>query len=103
MRRSDPTRVGPEHLGLTTDLVVLLRALDDPLAGTATLERLISAIPVLQARCVQRASREPVPLGAALARLGTRGLAAVLLALLEDLTIAKADFDDARAARQGRG
>ncbi|MCC6901893.1 MAG: hypothetical protein IT377_23180 [Polyangiaceae bacterium] len=96
MPSSEPTRVGPEHLALTGAIFSLLRALDDPLVGTAELERLVAAIPVLAARCIRKASRAPLPLGAALARMGNRGLEAVLLELLEDLTICKADADEGK-------
>ena len=93
---TDPTRVGPEHLALTGRIFSLLRALDDPLVGTVQIERLVAAIPVLEARCIRKAGRTPVPLAAALSRIGNRGLEAVLLQLLEDLTVCKADADDAQ-------
>ncbi len=98
---ADPARVGPEHLKHTTDLLVLLRALDDPLVGTSTLESLVGAIPVLAVRCVQRASRlHDMPLGTALARIGNHGLESVLLEVLEDLTIVRADAADAVRSRR---
>ncbi|MBI3206337.1 MAG: hypothetical protein HYZ29_32675 [Myxococcales bacterium] len=98
MAGSDPTRVGPEHLALTGRIFALLRALDDPLVGTTQLEQLVAAIPVLEARCIRKASRARMPLGSALARIGNRGLEAVLLQLLEDLTICKADAEESEKA-----
>lgn len=98
MHSADPTRVGPEHLALTGRIFALLRALDDPLVGTAQLEQLVAAIPVLAARCAHKAGRAPLSLGAVLARIGNGGLEAVLLQLLEDLTICKADADEGKTA-----
>lgn len=97
MSAADPTRVGPEHLALTERILALLRALDDPLVGNDTIERHVAGIPVLAARCVRRASRlQALPLGQALARIGNRGLEGVLLELLEDLTVLKAEQPEQR-------
>jgi hypothetical protein len=70
----------------------LLAALNDPLASRRKLQMLTSLSPVLTARIVRHAqARSPSidTLGAALTLIGNRGLEAVLLQFLEDLTVYK--------------
>src|SRR3982751_6914375 len=76
----------------------LLEALRDPYASNDLLEHRVSHIPVLAARIVRHArraapSRTINSLGSALAVVGNRGLEAVLLELLEDLTVLRADVE----------
>src|SRR4051812_9814717 len=77
----------------------LLEALRDPLASSKLIEQRVSQMPVLSARMIRFArrgapARAITTLGGALAVVGNRGLETVLLELLEDLTILRADLDD---------
>jgi HD-like signal output (HDOD) protein len=79
----------------------LLEALRDPLASSKLVEHRVKQIPVLTARMIRFAkrgapARNITTLGGALAIVGNRGLETVLLELLEDLTVLRADIDDAR-------
>ncbi len=82
----------------------ILAALNDPGAGVDQLRKLCKELPSLSARLVEAAEREAPrhdirDLGVALAILGNAGLEAVLLPFLEDLTILKADLEDAKKRR----
>jgi len=95
----DPCAVGEADLERIRELEQLLGALNDPLASRSRIEKLANAIPPLSARLVQRARRlapkmDIDTVGRALGFLGNRGLEAVLLELLEDLTIYKAEHSD---------
>jgi hypothetical protein len=76
----------------------LLVALNDPYASKRKIESLSAAIPVLAARIIHR-GRVQSPLlgidnlGKALNVIGNRGLEAVLLELLEDLTMFKSELE----------
>ena len=78
----------------------LLRVLNDPVAARRNVATLVGSIPVLSARCVRRASGpnpqdDEMTLDRALVLMGNRGLESELLQLLEDLTILKADLEEA--------
>jgi hypothetical protein len=71
----------------------LLSALNDPMANVAAL---VGAVRVLSARCVRRArlksiSREISSIEHALRVIGNKGTEQELLAVLEDLTVLKAE------------
>lgn len=92
----DVARVTPADLAHIDDFLKLLRALDDPLVSTEHLCAHVVAIPVLATRCIHRASSARCPiqsLGPALGRIGNHGLETVLLEVLEDLTILKAELE----------
>jgi hypothetical protein len=86
----------------------LLSELNDPFASWNRLASLVSAIPVLAARCVRLARSRLPPesevesVERALLLIGNRGLETELFGVLEDLTVLKADLEDARARRQAR-
>jgi hypothetical protein len=91
----DECRARPEHFKDLAKIQELLHALNDPYANIG---RLVGGISVLAARCVFRAqSRSPkldvTSIDHALTLIGNKGLEAELLALLEDLTILKAEQD----------
>jgi hypothetical protein len=97
-------KVAPSDLEKLGTIHDLLHTLNDPCAGNFKVERLVSELPVLEARCMQRAQRRSPrkrteSLSQALALIGNRGLETELLQLLEDLTCLKADLED--AASQG--
>ena len=76
----------------------LLEALRDPLASSKLVEHRVKQIPVLTARMIRFAqrnhpARNVTTLGGALGIVGNRGLEAVLLELLEDLTVLRADLE----------
>ncbi len=99
--RRSPGAVIEEDLALLPAIHELLFALDDPGAALARVEGTAQKLPPLAARVIERAQRSAgqLDLRAALGRIGNRGLEAVLLELLEDMTILKADLDDrAKAA-----
>ena len=85
-------RVSSEHLNDLNKIHDLLSALNDPYANIA---RLVVAIPVLSARCVARAflraKIDILSIDHALTLIGNKGLESELLALLEDLTVLKAE------------
>lgn len=107
--RPQPGEVTPDDLGRLSELHALLFALDDPTAALPKVLELATKLPPLGPRIVALAqrripSRRDLDLRAALSLLGNRGVELVLLELLEDLTILKADLDDAsRAAAAARG
>jgi HD-like signal output (HDOD) protein len=77
----------------------LLEALRDPLASSKLIEHRVNQIPVLSARMIRFArrgypARTIATLANALALVGNRGLETVLLELLEDLTVLRADLED---------
>ncbi len=77
----------------------LLEALRDPLASSKLIEHRVSRIPVLSARMIRFArrghpGRTITTLANALGLVGNRGLETVLLELLEDLTVLRADLEE---------
>jgi len=100
--RSPASQVTEADLSRLAVLHELMAALGSPVAGSASLAPLCEQIPALAERLVLRArtvshARGPVDVPRALAVLGNQGLEEILLGLLEDLTVLKADRDDARA------
>ena len=94
-------RVRPEHLQYIDRFLDLLLALNDPFQDRGKLERLVGEIPILAARLTHRArgrsrSRRIDNFGQALVLVGNRGLEAELLELLEELTVLKADLEEAQ-------
>ncbi len=83
----------------------MLAALNDPAAGVPQLEKICVELPTLGARVIAEAQRVAPDrtvehVGYALGVLGNRGLEEILLQYLEDLTILKADLEDARVRRE---
>jgi hypothetical protein len=98
-------QVQPEHVRNLGELHALLLDLNDPYASTESLTPHIAQIPLLRARCIDRATsqafgRQFDTLEQVMMVLGNRGLEAVLLELLEDMTIAKGEFDAAAERAQ---
>ena len=82
----------------------LLKELNDPRASAYTIAPFVEAFPPLRARvaralAVHRPNLKAQNVAAELVGLGNRGVEAVLLELLEDLTILRADLADAASAR----
>jgi len=96
--RSDDCTLGPADL-MRLDLVKdLLSLLNDPYVGPYKLTETISQFPAFAARCRREAAlfrpREEIEdIERALNVIGNRGIEKVLLELLEDLTVLKADLD----------
>ncbi len=100
--RSPSSQVSEADLTRLPVLHELMAALGSPVAGTVSLAPLCAQIPALAERLVLRArtvshARGPIDVPRALAVLGNQGLEEILLGLLEDLTVLKADRDEARA------
>lgn len=100
----EDTRVSEADLERLPVLHALLSVLGDPAAAASRLEPLCREIPPLENRLVELARRRaftrgPIDVRRALAVLGNHGLEEVLLGLLEDLTLVKADRDDRLRAR----
>lgn len=94
-------KVTIKHLSELPKIMELLHALNDPLAGGRNVGKLVTKIPVLAARLVDRAlsqsrKKQIASLDQALNLVGNRGLESELLQLLEDLTIKKAEAEDPR-------
>jgi hypothetical protein len=106
--REHPEDVAPDDLHRLDAIHALLATLNDPLASQPQIERLCAAMPVLSARLIAygRAAwpkRKIERLADSLRLVGNRGVEVVLLQLLEDLTVLKADLDDDQeAAAAGR-
>lgn len=82
----------------------ILALLNDAQAATVRLEPLCRALPPLERRLIALARRRlpvssMVDVRRALAVVGNHGLEGVLLGLLEDLTVLKADRDDRQNGR----
>jgi HD-like signal output (HDOD) protein len=91
-------KVTLSHLSELPKILELLSALNDPFAGGKNVGKLVSRIPVLAARVVERAlsqsrKKEIYSVDQALNMVGNRGLESELLQLLEDLTIKKAESE----------
>jgi len=99
--KNDGCQVQPadlKRLGLVRELLQLL---NDPYVGPIKLAETVAHIPVFAARCRKEAAlyrprSEVEAIERALNVIGTRGIEKVLLELLEDLTILKADLESER-------
>ena len=105
--RVRPEDVAPEDLERLQAIHDLLATLNDPLASQSRVEKMCMAMPVLSARLIShvraaRPMRPPTGLDEALRFAGNRGVEVVLLQLLEDLTVLKADLDDEQRAVASR-
>jgi HD-like signal output (HDOD) protein len=90
-----------KHLSELPKIMELLSALNDPMAGGKNVGKLVSKIPVLAARLVERAlsqarKKEVSSVDQAINMVGNRGIESELLQLLEDLTIKKSEAEDPR-------
>ncbi len=97
----NPTAADLERLDVLHEI---LRLLNEPAAGAHEVGRLVAQFPVLAARLDARYRRYTGRSAAppmALALLGNRVFEEVLLELLEDLTVLRADLDDAKASARG--
>ena len=99
----DPTecKITLKHLSELPKIMELLHTLNDPLAGGKNVGKLVSKIPVLAARLVDRAlsqarKKEIYSIDQAINMIGNRGLETELMNLLEDLTIKKSEAEDPR-------
>jgi hypothetical protein len=99
----DPSecKITVKHLSELPKITELLHALNDPLAGGKNVGKLVTKIPVLAARVVERAlsrksKKEISSIDQAITMIGNRGLESELLQLLEDLTIKKSEAEDPR-------
>lgn len=90
--------VTPDDLKDLDKIHGLLRVLNDPLAGGSDLARWIEGIPRLKERLLRTARLRSghldlAALGPALSIVGNQGVETELLQLLEDMTIAKAEWE----------
>jgi HD-like signal output (HDOD) protein len=99
----DPSecKITVKHLAELPKIMELLNALNDPMAGGKNVGKLVTRIPVLAARVVERAlsrksKKDIASVDQAINMIGNRGLESELLQLLEDLTIKKAEAEDPR-------
>jgi hypothetical protein len=99
----DPSecKITLKHLSELPKIMELLQTLNDPLAGGKNVGKLVSKIPVLAARLVDRAlaqsrKKEISSIDQAINMIGNRGLETELMNLLEDLTIKKSEAEDPR-------
>ena len=100
--RSTDCRLKPADLSQLDQVKQLLRLLNDPYVGPYKLKETISRIPVFSARCLREAAQsrphsEVEDIEYALNVIGNRGVEKVLLELLEDMTILKAELDAQKA------
>lgn len=96
--RADDCRIGPADLKRLDLVKELLGLLNDPYVGPYKLSETIGHIPVFAARCRREAAlyrprSEVEDIERALNVIGNRGIEKVLLELLEDMTILKADLE----------
>ncbi|MEO7109033.1 MAG: hypothetical protein ABI183_01235 [Polyangiaceae bacterium] len=101
---SDPTRVTPADIERLDIIHALLSELNDPRASAASIAPFIGAFPPLRARIehafrTRRPNAQAKNLAAQLALLGNREVEAVLLELLEDLTMLRAEIEEPTAGR----
>ena len=94
-------KITVKHLAELPKITALLHALNDPMAGGKNVGKLVTTIPVLAARVVERAlahsrKKEIYSIDQAINMVGNRGLESELLTLLEDLTIKKSEAEDPR-------
>ena len=101
-------RVHPVHLAHLGVLHETLSALNDACVSASVIARCIEKLPPLRARLERRfrkqtgAGRTVPQVSEQLAHLGNREFEAVLLELLEDLTMLRADVDEAKVAAAAR-
>ena len=96
--RGDDCKISPADLKRLDSVKELLGLLNDPYVGPYKLAETITHIPVFAARCRREAAlfrprTEVEDIERALNVIGNRGIEKVLLELLEDMTILKADLD----------
>lgn len=101
---TDEARVTPADIERLDIIHALLSELNDPRASAVTIAPFIAAFPPLKARIEQafrlrRPNAHAKNLSAQLVLLGNREVEAVLLELLEDLTMLRADLLEATAGR----
>jgi HD-like signal output (HDOD) protein len=94
-------KITVKHLSELPKITALLHALNDPMAGGKNVGKLVTTIPVLAARVVDRAlsrksKKDISSIDQAINMIGNRGLESELLQLLEDLTIKKSEAEDPR-------
>ncbi len=92
------TRVEPSDLEKLPLLHEILSLLADPAVSADQLGRVADRLPVLANRLKEAArglKRSRRTAGESIVVLGNRGFEAILLELLEDLTVLRADLDDA--------
>ena len=99
--RSDDCKVSLADLKRLDLVKELLALLNDPYVGPYKLTETITHIPVFAARCRREAAlvrprSEVEDIERALNVIGNRGIEKVLLELLEDMTILKADLEAAK-------
>src|SRR5215216_1658384 len=99
----DPSecKITLKHLSELPKITELLQTLNDPMAGGKNVGKLVTKIPVLAARLVERAlsqarKKEIYSVDQAINMIGNRGLETELMNLLEDLTIKKSEAEDPR-------
>jgi HD-like signal output (HDOD) protein len=99
----DPSecKITLKHLSELPKIMELLQTLNDPMAGGKNVGKLVTKIPVLAARLVDRAlsqsrKKEISSVDQAINMIGNRGLETELMNLLEDLTIKKSEAEDPR-------
>jgi hypothetical protein len=99
----DPSecKITLKHLSELPKITELLQTLNDPMAGGKNVGKLVTKIPVLAARLVNRAlsqsrKKEISSVDQAINMIGNRGLETELMNLLEDLTIKKSEAEDPR-------
>jgi hypothetical protein len=95
---STDCRLKPADLSQLERVKQLLRLLNDPYVGPYRLKETVTQIPVFSARCLREAAQarpqaEIEDIEYALSVIGNRGVEKVLLELLEDMTILKAEID----------
>jgi hypothetical protein len=100
--RGDDCKIRPTDLGRLDLVKDLLSLLNDPYVGPYKLAETITNFPVFAARCrreaaLSRPRSEVEDIERALNVIGNRGIEKVLLELLEDMTILKADLDAAKS------
>lgn len=103
---NDVAQVRPDDLKQLRVIHDLLATLNDQYASRGRIEQLCRAMPVLAKRVLAHARvvsplRDIRVLQEALTVIGNRGVESVLLGLLEDLTMLKADLDDPMSRKLG--
>lgn len=96
--KPNPYQVRPEDFAQMAVLHHILRVLNDTLAGAPEIAGQVERFPVLKARVQRRFTdrfKRPAPsVREQIALLGNRDFEMLLLELLEDLTVLKAEMDD---------
>ena len=93
------TQVLPEDIGRLEAIHAVLDLLNDSHASALGLARLVAGFPPLEARIINRfrarfPKRDHAPLPQQIATLGNGELEAILLGLLEDLTVLHAELEE---------